>query len=113
MVYAHDDLAERPAIYFPDNLISVSNMVTNNHFVGPIVSLKPKIIGMIHAVAAGVKKALETFCLFGLWGPKIVYFREFKDLLFLKWREIFLKMEVPNDFFPSLGECGGSWPEFS
>lgn len=106
MVYAHDDLPESPTIYFPNDLISVRNMVTYNHFVGPVVPLEPEIVRMIHAVATGVKKALQAFCLFGLGGPQIVHFRELKDLLLLKRREVFLKMEVPYDFLPSQGEFG-------
>ena len=58
MVYAHDDLAESPTIYFPNDLISVGNVVANYHFVGPVVSLEPEIVRMVHAVATGVKKAL-------------------------------------------------------
>ena len=113
MVYAHDDLAESPTIYFPDYLISVGNVVANNHFIGPIVPLEPEIVSMIHAVATGVKKALEAFGLFGFRSPQIVHFRELKDLLLLKWREVFLKMEVPNDFLPSQGEFGRGRSGFS
>lgn len=113
MVYAHDDLAESPAIYFPNDLISVGNVVANNDFVGPVVSLEPEIVRMIHAVATGVKKALEAFGLFGFGRPQIVHFRELEDLLFLKRREVFFKMEVPYDFLPSQGEFGRGWSGFS
>jgi hypothetical protein len=104
MVYAHDDLPESPTIYFLNDLISVRNMIAYNHFVGPVVPLEPEIVCMIHAVATGVKKTLEAFCLFGFWGPQIVHFLELKDLLLLKRREVFIKMEVPYDFLPSQGE---------